>query len=62
MTRFGYDQKFFPSNHRISLEQRNLAPHITKETFVIEKNVLKHQCRTEKESFSSCGEGLKSVH
>ena len=62
MTRFGYDQKFFLSNHRISAEQRNLAPHITKETFVIEKNVLKHQCRTKIEGFSSCGEGLKSVH
>ena len=40
MIRFGYDQKFFPSHHCISAEQKNLAPHITKEIFVIEKMYL----------------------
>ena len=40
MTQFEYDQKFFPSHHHISAEQKNLAPHITKETFVIEKMYL----------------------
>ena len=37
MTGFEYDQKFFPSHHFISVQQKKLAPHITKETFAIEK-------------------------
>ena len=40
MTRFGYDQQFFPSHHPVSAEQNSLAPRITKETFVTEKMYL----------------------
>ena len=62
MTRFGYDKKFFSSHRRISAEQKHLAPHITKETFVIEKMCLNVNAEQRKNVFSSCGEGHKSVH
>ena len=40
MTNFGYDKHFFPSHHRITLEQQKMTPHISKDTFVTEKMYL----------------------
>ena len=40
MTNFGYDKHFLPSHHRITLEQKKLIPHISKDTFGTEKMYL----------------------
>ena len=62
MTNFGYDKHFFPSHHRITLEQQKLIPHISKDTFGTEKMYLKYLHRQVTTSFSYVCEGFEAVY